>query len=94
MTKDEIKTNLYELIDTFLGGTLKVAQEDREAVVLNHLASDSIQAIEFVLLIESEFEIELNDEDINEAFFTSFDYMAELVFDQLNGSNRRGSDGT
>jgi len=94
MTKDEIKTNLYELTDTFLGGTLNVAQEDRETVVLNHLASDSIQAIEFVLLIESEFEIELNDEDINEAFFTSFDYMAKLVLEQLNSSTRRGSDGT
>ncbi len=94
MTKNEIKTNLYELTDTFLDGTFEVSREDQETVVLNHLASDSIQAIEFVLLIESEFEIELNDEDINEEFFSNFDYMAGLVLEQLNSRNQRGSDGT
>ncbi|RKY68033.1 MAG: hypothetical protein DRQ02_05460 [Candidatus Latescibacterota bacterium] len=79
MTIDSIKKQLYELTETFLDGSFEFSKDGEGRSVLHIILSDSIQAVNFVALIENEFEIEFDDEEIDLDFFLSFDRIAQLI---------------
>lgn len=47
--------------------------------MLRIISSDSVQAINFISLIEDELEIEINDDDINIEFFTNIDNVINAI---------------
>ena len=72
----DIKTTLYEIASSIAGMTVS---EQTEQEILHRIINNSRQTILYVSLIEDEFEIEIEDEDINLDFFTSFDYVEEII---------------
>lgn len=47
--------------------------------LLHVILSESQQALEFVCLLEDEFDLEFDDDDINLDFFLNFEYIAGKV---------------
>ena len=69
MNKKQIKSKLNKLVETFLEESFDVSSETDSRSALHIIVSNSIQAIYFVTLIESEFEIEFDDEEIDFDFW-------------------------
>lgn len=80
MMNNEIKNSLLEIAYTILGKetVIKIYKND-EKTILNAIVSVSANAILFVTLIEDEFEIEFDDDDINITFFSSLDYIINCI---------------
>ncbi|MCD7964124.1 MAG: phosphopantetheine-binding protein [Rikenellaceae bacterium] len=53
--------------------------------VLSLILSDSVIALEFVCLLEDEFEIEFDDDEIDLDFFSNFTNISQLVEKHLVG---------
>ena len=70
-----IKNKLIELSYTFMKNNDTVNEE----IILHTILSNSQISINFVTLIEDEFEIEFDDDDINIDFFTSFDTIVNII---------------
>lgn len=76
MNNNNIKDRLLEIVYTILGKeTVNEIYKNDERTMLNAIVSVSSNAILFVTLIEDEFEIEFDDDDINLAFFSCLDYI-------------------
>lgn len=73
---EKIRTLLYEIVGSIVGITVSIQNEQE---ILHRIINNSRQAILYVSLIEDEFEIEIDDDDINLDFFTSFDYVEEII---------------
>ncbi len=54
--------------------------------LLHVILSESQQALEFVCLLEDEFDIEFDDDDIDLDFFSNFDDIAKKLLIHTNGS--------
>ena len=74
-TKDKIKT----LTNEFLGTTHPFSTLEEEKQVLYGIVSDSIKATNYVITIEDEFDIEIEDEELDLRFFSSIDRIVEIV---------------
>jgi acyl carrier protein len=83
MNKKDIYLKLIEicrsLFDEYTDETLKI-----EDSILPIILSESKQALSFVALIEDEFNIEFNDEEVDLEFFSSFNSIESLIFKHLN----------
>ena len=79
MNLTEIKPQLLELTGSFLGVKLRPEDDGDGYSLLQAIVSDSMQAITYVTLIESEFDIEFDDDEIDLDFFLSFDEIAKLI---------------
>lgn len=77
--RGDIKKRLYELIETFGDQPLDSSVEGEIRRMLHIILSESMQAMEFVIAIEEEFEIEFDDEDISIEFFLDLDHIALSV---------------
>ena len=53
--------------------------EDEGHDVLYLILSHSLHAIEFVIVLEDEFDIEFDDDDIDLDFFSTYGHIAKLV---------------
>jgi acyl carrier protein len=85
MDQKNILKTLYEIGQTFVTDEKQdLNHEDDEKNFFNYLISDSVQAVNFVLLIEDEFEIEFDDDDIDLNFYSRFDHIAELIYIRLS----------
>lgn len=79
--RDNIKKVLRELTGDFIDE--RINNEDMELQSLYQIVSDSMQAMEYVVLIESEFDMEFDDNDIDVEFFSSLDKITDLIAAQL-----------
>lgn len=80
MENNDLKNSLLEIVDTILGKeSVDEIYKNDEKTILNAIVSVSSNAILFVTLIEDEFEIEFDDDDINLSFFSSFDYIINCI---------------
>jgi acyl carrier protein len=77
MTEQRIQ--LLEIIDSIIKNALESTAEDYEKKALQMILSDSTQAANFVAIIEDEFNIEFDDDDINLNFFSNLDQIIELI---------------
>ena len=91
MNKDQIIDKLRQLAEAFVGETFYDRKSGNERSALHIILSDSMQASHFVTLIESEFEIEFDDEEVDFDFFKSFDHISELVCNHIQGSKSSGN---
>jgi acyl carrier protein len=80
MTKLEIATRAKELLVS--GLRLEVSAEeivDAEPIFGAGLGLDSIDALEFVVLVEEEFGVTIPDETVAKRAFASIDALAEFI---------------
>jgi len=74
----EIKLTIYSIIENITNNKYSLTSEnEREA--LHYIISNSIMATNFVILIEDEFNIEFDDDEVDFDFFSSIDRIVELV---------------
>ncbi len=85
--REDIEKRLYELIETFGDQPIDLSIEGEARRVLHIILSESIQAMEFVIAIENEFEIEFDDEDISIEFFLDLDHIVLSVLRSLAQSS-------
>jgi acyl carrier protein len=80
MTKNNIKQQLIQLTSTFLEEEeLDKLDESGEKSLFLRILSDSMQAITYISLIEGEFDIAFDDDDIDSDFFIGFNKIVELI---------------
>lgn len=77
MTKEKVQ--LLEIIDSIVKKASIKQDEDYEKNALSIILSSSTQAANFVSVIEEEFDIEFDDDDINVEFFSSTSKIIELI---------------
>ena len=75
----EENDKLLEIIESFVKDGLITKNEDYEKAALQMILSNSIQAASFVAIIEEEFNIEFDDDDINADFFSNTFKIIELI---------------
>lgn len=81
MTVEEIKKDIWQRTCAFLQEAHSPTIDNK---ILHVILSASSQALEFVCLLEDEYEIEFDDDEIDLDFFSSFDKIAETVFRHLH----------
>jgi acyl carrier protein len=77
MEKERIQ--LLEIIDSIIRDVLVKETIEYEKEALQMILSNSRQAATFVTIIEEEFNIEFDDDDINIDFFSSLDKITDLI---------------
>lgn len=83
MTRAEIAQRAKELLVE--GLRLEIEPEtivDSDGIFGEGLGLDSIDALEFVVLIEEEFEIAIPDEEVARAAFASIDALTDFIEEQ------------
>jgi acyl carrier protein len=77
---ENIKQKITDIIALFVPETKEMLnQPNIIQESLHKIISDSVQAIHFVSLIESEFEVEIDDEYINYDFFSHIDHIITAI---------------
>ena len=77
---EDVQQKITEIIALFVPENKEIL--DQPNIIqesLHKIVSDSVQAIHFVSLIESEFEVEIDDEYINYDFFNNIDYIITAI---------------
>ena len=80
VTKADIKKTLHDLTSDFVAREINTEADELNA--LQEIASESTQAIEYIILLESEFEMEFDDNDVNVEFFSNMDNIVALIAEQ------------
>ncbi|NOU17757.1 MAG: acyl carrier protein [Bacteroidales bacterium] len=75
----EIKAKIVSLAKNILGDNS--CSDDNE--ILHYILSESAQALEFVCLIEDEFNIEFEDEEIDIDFFMDYNVITTRILKHL-----------
>jgi acyl carrier protein len=73
------KEKLCEIMELLVPYPVCSTDTHLHSNALHQIVSDSMQAIRFISLIESEFEIEFDDDYINSDFFSSIDYILTAI---------------
>lgn len=80
MNRNSILETLQEISQTFIKvDEIDLNSEDGEKIFFSSLISDSAQAVNFVILIEDEFEFEFEDDEIDLEFYSGYDRIIELI---------------
>lgn len=79
MEHEIIMSKLCDLTNDFLSKNLDLTNKNIARKALHIILSESIQATNYVILIEDEFEIEFEDEEIDMDFFISLDHIASIL---------------
>ena len=86
MKKEEIEKTVRQILQTYItsvwgndffdhGQSCKLDVDEQ----LNMLIFNSVHAVNFLVLLEAEFEIELPDDVIGIEFFTSIPYIVDAI---------------
>lgn len=79
MNSQEILEKLYEITKEFSKINFDINSEKEKRQVLYAIVSESVQATNYIIWIEDEFNVEFDDEDIDLDFFKSFDRIVEII---------------
>jgi acyl carrier protein len=77
MSKEEIREKILNILHCLLPSMNNRQASDKE--ILSAILSESKMAITFVSLIEDEFEIEFDDDEIDTDFFYSIDNIINCI---------------
>lgn len=85
INKKEIETKVLAIMNDVLtnGSDIEVNElsiQDK----LNIIISESRQALELITTIEDEFDIELDDDDVDLDFFTDIELMTSRILKNIN----------
>lgn len=78
-TINDVKSKIQEIIVL----ALNIEEEELEDSLVEKLGINSIDALEILLHIENDFEIEFDDEDLNAELIDSIDVLTKYVVDKL-----------
>ncbi|MFI1798087.1 phosphopantetheine-binding protein [Streptomyces sp. NPDC020379] len=84
LTTDKIKDRLRKVLVDSLELSLEPSAVPDEGLV-EKLGLDSINTIEFLIWVESEFGIEIADEDLSIKLIDSLDLLAGYVSERMSG---------
>ena len=84
MSTLEIEITLSEIIHVVTNGLYPVDDILSFNAALYYIISDSIRAVQFVSLIEDEFEIEIDDDEIDIHFFSDIEKIKQIVMNHLS----------
>ncbi|MET3500774.1 acyl carrier protein [Mucilaginibacter rubeus] len=81
LTDTEIKNKLLVIVDQLINAQSELHNSDTMLIddKLNVLISESSQALVFITTIEDEFDVELDDDDIDLEFFTDVNVMTARI---------------
>ncbi len=80
----EIETKLFDIVRILLNNVNDTEERIKfDNTILHSILSESSQALEFVCLIEDEFDIEFEDEEVDIFFFSSFEHIENLILGHL-----------
>jgi acyl carrier protein len=81
LTDSEIKNKILVIVDQLISTQPELRNSETMLVddKLNVLISESSQALVFITTIEDEFDVELDDDDIDLDFFTDVDVMIARI---------------
>ncbi len=79
---DNIRGKLVELSKEFMPDSSIVDDTERLIVI----GSESVRAIEFLMAIEDEFEIEIEDDALTPDFFSDYTFICKAVEEALEVS--------
>ncbi|WDF77678.1 hypothetical protein PQ469_27700 [Mucilaginibacter sp. KACC 22773] len=81
LTDSEIKNKILVIVDQLISAQPELRNSETMLVddKLNVLISESSQALVFITTIEDEFDVELDDDDIDLDFFTDVDVMIARI---------------
>lgn len=82
MDKNYIQNTIVEILNELSG--IDNTQEHDYDNLLKIILSESSQALNFVVTIEDEFDIEFEDDEIDIHFFSSIDTIVNLTSQRLN----------
>lgn len=82
MDKKHIKETIFKILNELFGNT-NTKEQDYDNL-LKIIISESSQALNFVVTIEDEFDIEFDDDEIDIHFFSSIDNIVDLTSERLN----------
>lgn len=80
ITEADIRKTLHDLTSDYVAREINTEADELNA--LQEIASESMQAIEYILLLESEFQMEFDDNDVNVEFFSNLDNIVALIVQQ------------
>ena len=88
MDRNELKLRLkHLLIDGLRLQDLRPDDiEDAAPIFVEGLGLDSVDALELVVLVEEEFNIQIPDEDVGKRAFASIDALTEYVSEEMTKS--------
>lgn len=75
--------NVLERVKNIIGEILKVESIVEKTNLIEEYSIDSLQAIEILVMIENEFEISIDDEDLNMRLLESPKVLCEYVEKKL-----------
>ena len=79
----QIKDKVFSLINMIIRKDYSEFNEENEKDAFYYIISESVRATHFVLLVEDEFDIEFDDDDISISFFSSVDEIVKIVKNTL-----------
>ena len=78
-SRSDIIQRLSALAAAFTESEIPFRSELEVQKVISEMLSDSLQAMQWVVAIESEFDIEFDDEEISVEFFGELSHIVRLV---------------
>ena len=92
MDRNELKTRLKHLLveGLKLEGVAPESIQDAEAIFVEGLGLDSIDALELVVLVEEEFRVVIPDEEVGKHAFASVNALADYILQQRSEPASRG----
>ena len=84
MEREQIREKIEGLIDTIVVPIVSEGEGLSPAEKLGIILSESLQALIFVTTVEDEFDIQLDDEEVDLQFFEDIDIIIDRVERHLN----------
>lgn len=84
------KNNKFDVVQkkimSIISKNLNADNEEKvnDEISLENYAINSIDALEMLILIEKEFHIEIDDDDLNAELFTDITYLTNYVLDSVS----------
>ena len=79
MTEKSTQERIINIICTEIVVGVSVEEVNNESSLINDLHLDSLQIMELITKMEAEFELELDDEDLDFQHFSTIDSLAAFV---------------
>jgi acyl carrier protein len=86
INREEVRLKVCELIKALLEEPISSNEID---VSLSLIINESSKAIEFVAILEDEFNIEFEDDEIDMTFFTNFEILVDRIMNHTSSPQRK-----
>lgn len=81
MLAEEVKEKVEKIVKAHLDTEADISGE-----TLSDLGINSIDALELLIELENEFDIEIPDEDLNADLFSSIEYLSNYIFNVISNN--------